>query len=176
MDSQKCTGDSVGGFSFSGHDKGLLPPPEAECQLVQRKTPHPGLRLPLALKRSFRTVSFTSVSDCRSPRSFDKPIYTFEELVDIHTPCVRYGYYWKVFMTLLETDEVLLINPSHSFDAHSLGAGVSSVMFESAQLVWLCPGVGLKRLCQRLSGTTRMILDLAGTDSPSEERESSQPR
>ncbi|KAF3492121.1 uncharacterized protein GIQ15_01638 [Arthroderma uncinatum] len=91
--------------------------------------------------------------------------YTFEELTAIYAPYVRYGYYWKVFKNLLQTDEVLLINPSYSFDA-----GDSGVTFESAQLVWLCPEVGLKQLCQRLSGLTRMILDLARTDPRSEER------
>ncbi|KAF3481548.1 uncharacterized protein GIQ15_04307 [Arthroderma uncinatum] len=66
---------------------------------------------------------------------------------------------------LLQTDEVLLINPSYSFDA-----GDSGVTFESALRVWLCPVVGLDQICQRLSGLTRMILDLARTEARSEER------
>ncbi|KAK2732887.1 hypothetical protein FQN57_002453 [Myotisia sp. PD_48] len=92
-------------------------------------------------------------------------MYSFEELARSCREYVRYGSYWDVFRTALQTDEVLLIDPAYSFDND-----FPKTTFESAKQIWLCQELGLKQFCQKLSGVSQMISDLARTEKNSEER------
>lgn len=91
--------------------------------------------------------------------------YSFEELSGICANHIRYGSYWHVFRTTLETDEVLLIDPNYSFDTE-----FPKITFDSAKQVWLSPHLGLRQFCQKLSGLSQMISDLSRTNPNSEER------
>ncbi|KAI1939004.1 hypothetical protein LOZ66_003081 [Ophidiomyces ophidiicola] len=91
--------------------------------------------------------------------------YTFEELSGICANHIRYGSYWHVFKTTLQTDEVLLIDPNYSFDNE-----YPKITFDSAKQIWLSQHLGLKQFCQKLSGLSQMVADLARTDHNSEER------
>ncbi|WEW55296.1 hypothetical protein PRK78_000725 [Emydomyces testavorans] len=91
--------------------------------------------------------------------------YSFEELTGICANHIRYGSYWHVFRTTLQTDEVLLIDPNYSFDTE-----FPKITFESAKQIWLSQELCLRQFCQKLSGLGQMISDLARTDPNSEER------
>ncbi|KAM5429304.1 hypothetical protein McanMca71_007734 [Microsporum canis] len=92
-------------------------------------------------------------------------MFSFDELHAICGNYVRYGSYWNVFRTVLQTDEILLVDPAFSFDMD-----MPKTTFESAQQIWLCPEFGLKQFCQKLSGVSQMISDLARTEQHSEAR------
>lgn len=92
--------------------------------------------------------------------------FSFEELVNRCGECVRYGSYWSVLRMSLQTDEVLLIDPTYSFDTAN-----PMTTFEIAERLWLYPDVGLKQFCQKLSGLSQMISDLARTEIHSEARQ-----
>jgi hypothetical protein len=92
-------------------------------------------------------------------------VFSFGELSRICGAYIRYGSYWNVFKTSLQTDEVLLINPRYSFDRVN-----PNTTFDSATRIWLCQELGLKQFCQKLSGLSQMISDLARTEANSEER------
>lgn len=92
-------------------------------------------------------------------------MYSYEELASICANYVRYGSYWNVFRAALQTDEVLLIDPCYSFDNE-----MPLTTFESAKHFWLCPELGLKQFCQKLSGLSQMVSDIARTERNSEER------
>lgn len=91
--------------------------------------------------------------------------YTLEELQREFDSHVRYGSYWNEFRIVLQSNEVLLIDPSYCFDSDN-----STTTFESARSLWLCDVLGLRQFCQKLSGLTQMISNLAGTDMHSEAR------
>ncbi|KAK2877053.1 hypothetical protein FQN49_001460 [Arthroderma sp. PD_2] len=92
-------------------------------------------------------------------------MFGFDELIAICRNYVHYGSYWNVFRTALQTDEILLVDPAFSFDME-----MPKTTFESAQQIWLCPDLGLKQFCQKLSGVSQMISDLARTEQNSEAR------
>ncbi|EER26288.1 hypothetical protein CPC735_004590 [Coccidioides posadasii C735 delta SOWgp] len=91
--------------------------------------------------------------------------YSPEELSGICASHIRYGSYWHVLRSELQTDEILLIDPNYSFDAE-----IPKITFESAKQFWLSQHLGLRQFCQKLSGLSQMISDLARTDPNSEER------
>ncbi|KAK2812599.1 hypothetical protein FQN50_001243 [Emmonsiellopsis sp. PD_5] len=88
---------------------------------------------------------------------------SFEDLSQICGSYIHYGTCWNKLRTLLHTDEVLLIDPMYSFDMPN-----PRTTFESAEQIWLYRIPGLKEFCQKLSGLSQMILNLAqtGPNSP----------
>ncbi|KAL1961308.1 hypothetical protein VTO42DRAFT_36 [Malbranchea cinnamomea] len=90
--------------------------------------------------------------------------YSFEELARACENYVRYGSCWNEFISALQSPEVLLIDPSYSFDINP------TTTFESAKKIWLCHDLGLRQFCQKLSGLSQMISNLARTPMNSEER------
>ncbi|KAK2749946.1 hypothetical protein FQN55_002663 [Onygenales sp. PD_40] len=88
---------------------------------------------------------------------------SFEDLSQICGSYIHYGACWNKLRTSLHTDEVLLIDPEFSFDIPN-----PRTTFESAQQIWLYQISGLKEFCQKLSGLSQMILNLAqtGPNSP----------
>ena len=92
--------------------------------------------------------------------------FSYEELANRCGEYVRYGSYWSTLRMSLQTDEVLLIDPTYSFDAANPMTTV-----EIAERLWLYPDVGLTQFCQKLSGLSQMISDLARTDINSEGRQ-----
>ncbi|KAF3491676.1 uncharacterized protein GIQ15_01193 [Arthroderma uncinatum] len=92
-------------------------------------------------------------------------MFSFDELIAVCGTYVRYGSYWNVFRNALQTDEILLVDSAYSFDMD-----MPKTTFESAQQIWLCPEFGLKQFCQKLSGVSQMISDLARTEQHSEAR------
>jgi hypothetical protein len=92
-------------------------------------------------------------------------IFSYEELARVCTEYVQYGSYWQRFRSALQTDEVLLIDPTYSFDPPN-----PSTTVDIAEQIWLCQGLGLRQFCHRLSGLSQMISDLARTEFNSAER------
>ncbi|PGH20445.1 hypothetical protein AJ80_03591 [Polytolypa hystricis UAMH7299] len=128
---------------------------------------HRNMQNPSSPSSSFESAVATIVAQLQQRYPRMAMIYSFEELSRVCTEYIRYGSYWNLFKMELQTDEVLLIDPNYSFD------GVNpSTTFESARRVWMCPelGLGLKQFCQKLSGLSKMISDLARSESNSEER------
>ncbi|EFQ98004.1 hypothetical protein MGYG_01040 [Nannizzia gypsea CBS 118893] len=120
----------------------------------------------VALSASPLEISINLIAT-RLQRDFPRitGMFSFDELVSICGTYVRYGSYWNVFRTALQTDEILLVDPAFSFDMD-----IPKTTFESAQQIWLCPEFGLKQFCQKLSGVSQMISDLARTEQHSEAR------
>ncbi|EEH19827.2 hypothetical protein PABG_02086 [Paracoccidioides brasiliensis Pb03] len=88
--------------------------------------------------------------------------YSFEELSRRCSNYIRYGSCWQILRTLLSTDEVLLIDPKYSFDKPN-----PETTFEAAVHIWLYQIPGLREFCQKLSGLSHMILNLAKTEPSS---------
>ncbi|EEP77221.1 predicted protein [Uncinocarpus reesii 1704] len=92
--------------------------------------------------------------------------YSFEELSGICASHIRYGSYWQVLRTSLQTDEILLIDPNYSFDTEFPQNHIRQCKTKSG----FPQDLGLRQFCQKLSGLSQMISDLARTDPNSEER------
>ncbi|PGH17363.1 hypothetical protein AJ79_01247 [Helicocarpus griseus UAMH5409] len=82
--------------------------------------------------------------------------YSVEELSRMCATYINYGNCWNKLRMALDTEEVLLIDPTYSFDKPH-----PEVTFDTAVRIWLYQIPGLKELCQRLSGLNHMILNLA---------------
>ncbi|KAL2373903.1 hypothetical protein, variant 2 [Blastomyces gilchristii SLH14081] len=127
----------------------------AESERLKQSPPSPPVPYGHSLENSVVTAIVHRVQREQHRKAMN---YSFEELSRRCSNYIRYGSYWNRLRTMLNTDEVLLIDPEYSFDKPN-----PDTTFETAVYFWLFGIPGLKELCQKLSGLSHMILCLART-------------
>lgn len=131
----------------------------AESERLKQSPPSPSLPYNHSLENSIITTIVTRLQREQHRKAMN---YSFEELSRRCSNYIRYGYYWNKLRMMLNTDEVLLIDPMYSFDKPN-----PETTFETAVHIWLYRIPGLREFCQKLSGLSHMILDLARTEPSS---------
>ncbi|OAX81509.1 hypothetical protein ACJ72_04153 [Emergomyces africanus] len=131
----------------------------AESERLKQNPPSPPLPYHNSLENFIITAIVTRIQREQHHKAMN---YSFEELSRLCSTYIRYGNYWNKLRMMLNTDEVLLIDPTYSFDKPN-----PDTTFETAVHIWLYRIPGLREFCQKLSGLSHMILDLARTEPSS---------
>ncbi|QSS52546.1 hypothetical protein I7I53_08225 [Histoplasma capsulatum var. duboisii H88] len=128
----------------------------AESERLKQNPSSPLLPYNHSLENSVITAIVTRLQQEQHQKAMN---YSFEELSSRCSNYIRYGNYWNKLRMMLNTDEVLLIDPAYSFDNPN-----PETTFETAVHIWLYRIPGLREFCQKLSGLSHMILDLVRTE------------
>ncbi|OJD25698.1 hypothetical protein ACJ73_02929 [Blastomyces percursus] len=127
----------------------------AESERLKQSSPSPPVPYGHSLENSVITAIVNRLQREQHRKAMN---YSFEELSRRCSNYISYGSYWNSLRMMLNTDEVLLIDPEYSFDKTN-----PDTTIESAVYFWLFRIPGLKELCQKLSGLSHTILSLART-------------